>query len=61
MVGLADVGHAEAELRREVMVLRRRIGKLAALLGLALALRPASDFRLVRTRVQAIGDMATRR
>ncbi len=51
VVGLADVGHAEAELRREVVVLRRRIGKLAALLRLALALSHASDVSLVRTRV----------
>jgi hypothetical protein len=48
---LVDVGHAEGELRREVVVLRRRIGKLAALLRLALALSHASDFSLVRTRV----------
>ena len=51
VVGLTDVGHAEAELRREVLVLRRRIGKLAALLRLALALSHASDVSLVRTRV----------
>lgn len=49
--GLADVTRSETELRREVMVLRRRVGKLVALLRLALALHHASGFRLARARL----------
>ena len=51
VVGLADLTRRETELRCEVMILRRRVGKLAALLRLALALRHASGFRLARTRL----------
>lgn len=51
VVGLTDRKRSEADLRRDVLVLRRRIGKLAALLRLALAVRHASGFRLAGARV----------
>lgn len=51
VVGFADLTRTEAELRREVLMLRRRVGKLAALLRLALALQHASGFTLARTRL----------
>lgn len=51
VVGLSEFTRTEAELQREVMMLRRRIGKLAALLRLALALQHASGFTLARNRL----------
>lgn len=54
VVGLADLVRSEADLRRDVVILRRRVGKLAALLRLALAVRHASGFRLAgATRVRS--------
>src|SRR4029450_13222899 len=41
----------EPDLRQEVLKLRRRVEKLAALLRLALALRHASRFSLSRARL----------
>src|SRR5262249_36236042 len=47
-----DVAHlTELELRREILKLRRRVKKLAALLRLALALLHASGFRLSGERL----------
>jgi hypothetical protein len=51
VVGLADLVRSEADLRRDVVMLRRRVGKLAALLRLALAVRHASGFSPAGARV----------
>ena len=48
-VDLADL--TEPELRQEIVMLRRRVEKLAALLRLALALLRASGFRLSGERL----------
>lgn len=53
VVGGAVVNLTEAELRQEVVTLRRRVGKLAALLRLALALLHTSGFRLAGARLPA--------
>src|SRR5688500_5543311 len=49
----------EAELRQEVLELRRRVKKLTALLRLALALRRSSGFTLTHERLPH-GDAKTR-
>ena len=51
VVGLDVAGLTEAELRQEILQLRRRVHKLAALLRLVLALLQASGFTLARQRL----------
>jgi hypothetical protein len=51
VVGLEVADLTEPELRQEILKLRRRIEKLAALLRLALALLHASRFSLLRERL----------
>jgi transposase InsO family protein len=51
VVGLEVADLTEPELRQEILQLRRRVAKLAALLRLALALLHASGFTLARERL----------
>jgi hypothetical protein len=51
VVGVDVASLAEAELRQEILKLRQRVEKLAALLRLALALLHTSGFRLSRARL----------
>jgi putative transposase len=55
VVSLQVIVLTEPELRQEVVRLRRRVGKLAALLRLALALLHASGFRLAGERLPGGG------
>ena len=51
VVGLEVADLTEPELRQEILRLRRRVRKLTALLGLALALLRSSGFRLTGARL----------
>jgi hypothetical protein len=53
VVGLEVADLTEPELRQEILKVRRRVEKLAALLRLALALLHASGFSLLRERLPA--------
>ena len=51
VIGVDVANRTDAELRQEILTLRRRVEKLAALLRLALALLHTSGFRLSRARL----------
>ena len=51
VIGVDLASLTEAELRQEILKLRQRVEKLAALLRLALALLRTSGFRLSRARL----------
>jgi len=56
IVSLERADRRETELRREIVTLQRRVAKLAALLRLALVVRPRSE----KIRFGLAGDDGTR-